>query len=686
MKLIKSNDVNDTTGRLHIFYRNESSFLVQSPIRGGLNLTTIAPKFVGATMVDSKKAHLMAVPSDQIESFIRYFSGTNETILVDIATSNHLERMNDDRVNVMRNFLRAEYTKNFIRGSLMDFQKKGVAFLRYKKNTILADDMGLGKTIQTIEFLLRERSDSLLTCALIVVPASLKIQWKREIEAFSPTDQRLSIQIIDGHPTIRETQWLLPVDIVIVNYETLCNDIEYGFVKQGKFSHIIVDEASYIKNPSTKRAKCVRAVGKTCESRLALTGTPLENHVEELWSIGNFVDPDVFGSRSSFKKRYDLLIKRKIKPEEERQRQRQLNDLRSMLRNVMVRRRKVDVLDQLPAITITRHDVQLHPVAQRVHDTLAASLRELTERYSQLSRQERTQQISEIMFALSHQILAKLTYMREVCLMPELIIQDESVPNVKLARLLEILDDMNGDDKVVIFTEYRRVAEMLQSNIPNSVIVHGGIEQADRQAIVDRFKTDPSINVMVTTSVFQFGVNLQFANYVVNYDLHYNPAKMAQRIDRLHRMGQQRNVTVINLVVNNSIEESIEAILIRKYNLFCAVVEGQFVASNFTDQGAITELATSVVRQARTRARATRNAAADVSRSTTVRENVLSHRFESIVNGFDPRFVRVLRSEAIHMGEDAWWHEMNMTAQEWNVSPADLLRDEETQYLESLRG
>lgn len=681
MKLIKSNDIKNDSYKLHIVYRNEKSFLVRSPKHGGYDFTTIVSKFVGATVVKSDKANLMAVPLDQIESFIRYFGGTNETIYIDIVLSNHLERLDRSRMDTMRGFLDHEYTMNFINGTLRDFQKKGVAFLRLKKNVILADDMGLGKTIEAIEFVLREKTEGLMISALIVVPASLKIQWKREIERFSPVDNPLTIQIIDGNPTSREAQWLSHTDIVIVNYETLCNDIEYGFVKKGIFSHIIVDEASYIKNPSTKRSKSVRAVGKICSSRLALTGTPLENHVDELWSIGNFVDPVLFGTRSAFKKRYNLLLKKKVKPDEEHQRERQLNDLRTTLRNVMIRRRKADVLTELPPVTVTRHDVQLHPVAQQMHDTLAASLRELVERYHQLSSGERNQQMNEIMFSLSTQILAKLTYMRELCLMPELIIPDQVVPNVKLIRLLEILEDMDADDKVVIFTEFRRVAEMLHSNIPNSTIVHGGIEQTDRQAIIENFKTDPNIRVMITTRVMEFGVNLQFANYIVNYDLHYNPAKMAQRIDRLHRMGQQRNVMVINLIANNTIEEVIETILVRKYNLFCAVIEGRFIPSNFTDRGAMDEIATAVVGRARTTARSRRMATVERRSSNGHR---LSQQFEDIVRGFDPRFIKTLRIEAQQCGEDEWFHELTEAAREWNIQPRDFLGEEEVQYLEGV--
>ena len=664
MKLIKSNDIKNDSHRLHVIYRNESSFLVRSPKRGGYDFTTIVSKFVGATVVKSDKANLLAIPIDQIESFIRYFGGTNETLYIDIALSNHLERLDGARIDAMRGFLDHECSMNFINGTLMGFQKKGVAFLRLKKNVVLADDMGLGKTIEAIEFILREKADGSLISALVVVPASLKIQWKREIERFSPVDNPLTIHIIDGTPSSREAQWLSRADMVIVNYETLCNDIEYGFVKKGIFSHILVDEASYIKNPSTKRSKSVRAVGKTCTSRVAMTGTPLENHVEELWSIGNFVDPTLFGTRSAFKKRYNLLLKKKVKPDEEHQRERQLTDLRTTLRNVMIRRRKADVLTELPPVTVIRHDVQLHPAAQQMHDTLAASLRELVERYHQLSSGERNQQMNEIMFSLSTQILAKLTYMRELCLMPELIIPDQVIPNVKLIRLLEILDDMNADDKVVIFTEFRRVAEMLHSNIPNSTIVHGGIEQTDRAAIIESFKTDPDIRVMITTRVMEFGVNLQFANYIVNYDLHYNPAKMAQRIDRLHRMGQQRNVTVINLVANNTVEEVIEAILVRKYNLFCAVVEGRFIPSNFTDRGAMDEIATAVVGRARNTARSRRMATVE---RRPMNGNVLSGRFEEMVRGFDPRFVKTLRVEARQCGEEEWFHELTEAAREWNA-------------------
>jgi SNF2 family DNA or RNA helicase len=655
-------------------------------------------KFTGATIVESEKSNLMAVPMEQLESFLRYFGGTHETIYIDIALSNQLERLHGDRVNEMQRFLSAECRINLINGTLMNFQRKGVAFIRFKKNVILADDMGLGKTIQSIEFLLREKQDDILTSGLIIVPASLKIQWKREIERFGPS---LSVQIIEGNPATRADQWNASVDIYIVNYETLCNDVEYGIVVPGRFSHVIVDEASYVKNSTTKRSKCVREIGHGCIAKVAMTGTPLENNIEELWSIGNFVDPELFGTKSAFKQRYNLLLKRKTKPDEQGQKIAQLKDLQKTLKQVMVRRRKSDVLTELPPVTVVRHDVQLSPVAQEMHDTLNAKLRELVQRYESLSRRERNQQQNEILFSLSHQILAKLTFMRELCLMPELIINDRTVPNVKLIRLLEILDEMNPDDKVVVFTEFRRVAEMLHANIPNSIIIHGGINKNDRSAIIDRFRDDPDIRVMVTTSVLQFGVNLQFANYIVNYDLHYNPAKMAQRIDRLHRIGQIRPVTVINLIANNTIEEAIESILIRKYNLFCAVVEGRFVEANFTNQRVMDDLIQAVLgdrsaqpsvpAQSRTSTRSrapaqSRQQASPYIFTTRPRRQQprVNSRFTEVTHGLDPRFVAQLRRDMLADGEERWFADLDAQARDWNMSAHDVLGEWEVNFLEGM--
>lgn len=690
MKLIKNDFFNPNSRDMFLQYRNEQSFFVKTR-KGVHNFDHPITVIPGLHDFPTKAANvkILVLKRESLDQFLNYYRNINITINIDVATFGIIEAEQNERTAEIRRFMERENGFNLINGTLRGFQKKGVGFVRYKKRVILADDMGLGKTVQAIEFLLRERSDGVLTKALIVVPASIKTQWRQEIERFR-NDTSFTVQVIDGNVEQRADQWRSPAMIFIVNYETLTNDLEYGYVIPDDFSHIIVDEASYIKNYAAKRSKTVKKVGVNAVARVAMTGTPLENNIEELWSIGNFVDPDMFGSRNHFRQRFKVLLKRNPRPTEIHERDAELADLRAMLSKVMIRRRKADVLSELPPLTITEQSVQLDPVAQVQHDLLKAKLRDLLHRYQGL--EGRTDgEANQVAFALSKQILAKLTLMREICLMPELVIEDEHATNTKLNRLKEIIDEIADENKIIIFTEFRRVAEMLHREIPNSVIVHGGINKMVRPTIIDDFKNSPEKKVLISTSVLQFGVNLQFANYVINYDLHYNPAKMAQRIDRLYRMGQLRPVTVINLLTTNSIEENIEMILVRKYNLFCAVIEGRQVEANFTrtrfidDIAAVLDMHEENGRVILTTPTTTVIMPANQARELTISSPRRMSKFEPEYLGqFDAAFVRKIRLEARDAGEQEYWRQCNEEALEMNMNLRAWLGEMETQFLECL--
>jgi len=489
-----------------------------------------------------------------------------------------------------------------IAGELYQYQNDGVIFMQINRNVILADDMGLGKTIETIEFLLREKRDGLFSKALIVVPASLKVQWKQEIERFA--GNRFSIVIVDGTKDKRSLQWQGNADIFISNYDSLVNDGEYGFLDTMTFSHMIVDEASFIKNYAAKRTVALKKIGKNVKCKMALTGTPLENDVDELWSIADFVNPKLFGSRDDFKNHYKYLKgnghskhwvsekgwPHKVSPDDYRKVK--IKEIRDKLKLVMIRRRKSEVLTQLPPLVKMRETVDLDAPARALHDTMFVQMKDLIHEFmSVVKRQGQSEEAAARMKQLMNMIRTKFVYLRELCLMPELIITDEPVVNVKLERLKEIVGDISEGNKIVVFTEFRRVALELNKKIPNSLIVHGQIDKMKRPAIIEEFKNSPDKNVLITTNVLTYGVNLQFANYIINYDLHFNPAKMSQRTDRLHRIGQTRGVTVMNIIANNSIEERVEQILVRKHDMFCEVIEGKSVDPNFLDKSLLFALA-----------------------------------------------------------------------------------------------
>jgi superfamily II DNA or RNA helicase len=436
---------------------------------------------------------------------------------------------------------------------LYPYQMRGAVFAACRGRCILGDDMGLGKTVQTLaaaEILARERG---IERVLVVAPASVKYQWETEIRKYTAR----AVQVIDGLAPERRAQYKQSTFYRLINYEMVVKDLDELNAWQPDL--IVLDEAQRIKNWESKTSKAV----KKLRSRYAtvLTGTPLENKLEELYSIVQFVDDRRLGPAFQF-----LHDHRVLDEQGKLLGYRNLDKIRDKLAPILLRRTRAEVLTQLPARTDTpvyveMADAQRGPYAEHQH-TLA---RLLQKKY--LSEVDR------------RRILACITNLRMLCGSTYLLDRTTNV-SPKLDELGELLRDLlgAGPHKVVVFSQWeqmlRKAAEVVQGLGIGHTMLHGSVPGKERRALLESFRDDPDCRVFLSTDAGGTGLNLQVADTVINLEVPWNPAVLEQRIARVHRMGQHRPVQVINLVMRDSIEERVLRTLQQKRSLFSELFGG----------------------------------------------------------------------------------------------------------------
>ncbi len=445
-----------------------------------------------------------------------------------------------------------------IKTSLFDYQKEGITFSLFKKGNIIADEMGLGKTLQAIAVAVLKKEIYGLTKTLVVCPASLKYQWKKEIERFTG-EKAIIIEGLrsDRHAIYRDaTEFFL-----IANYEAVMRDIT--IIHQNPPDMIILDEAQKIKNYDTKTSHAVKSIPK--KHSLVITGTPLENNLLDLYSIMNFVDPEVLAPQWEFSMNHCYFDKEK---KNQITGYFNLQELKSKLGDHVIRREKADVLRQLPAVQEVTVPVELHTAQAEIHAGLARSLAPiLHKKYKTVYDMQRIQQI--------------LLNMRMVC-DSTFLVDKETNHSPKLEELktilLEKLNIKNRKRKVIIFSEWKTmlhlIGKMLKANGIQFVTLSGDVQVKKRDLLIDEFANNPDVLVFLSTEAGGSGLNLQFADTVINVDLPWNPAKKNQRIGRINRIGQTAHkLTAINMVAVNSIEQNIANGIVVKEALFDAVLK-----------------------------------------------------------------------------------------------------------------
>ncbi len=445
-----------------------------------------------------------------------------------------------------------------VKAKLYPYQAEGALFAARAGRCLIGDEMGLGKTIQAIAAVELFARHFGAERVLIVCPTSLKQQWQREIARFSERQA----QVIGGLRAARESQYAQPGFCKIANYDVLSRDLD--LIAAWSPDVVIVDEAQRIKNWNTVAARALKRIASPYA--IVLTGTPLENRLEELVSIVQFVDQHRLGPTWRLRHAHQVLDDsgRVVG-------YRDLDRIGKTLEPILLRRRKSEVLNQLPPRIDNTVFVPMTPEQTVHHD----ENREIVDRI--VHRWRKTGFLSD---ADQRRLTCALQNMRMSCNSTYLLDQqtDHGSKADELATLLGELFE-RPDAKAVIFSQWVRTHELitrrLQKNGWGHVLFHGGVPGGQRGAIVDRFHNDPACRVFLSTDAGGVGLNLQHAAAVViNMDLPWNPAVLEQRIGRVYRLGQSRSVQVVNFVAEGTIEERMLSVLAFKKSLFAGVLDG----------------------------------------------------------------------------------------------------------------
>jgi superfamily II DNA or RNA helicase len=467
-------------------------------------------------------------------------------------------RSTGTRRSVVQGALRTGRVRfDMLRHALFSYQEAGATHLAASGRALLADDMGLGKTVQAIAAceLLRLRGEA--ARVLIVTCASLKHQWQREIERF--TGERAIV--IGGPPAARRAALESDAPYKIMNYELTWHELAQ--LKALDADVVVYDEAQRAKNFRTKTAATLRAIPS--RFTFVLTGTPVENRLDDLYSLLQLVDPDLLGPLWKFNLEFSQ--------QNERGRiigYKNLSGLRERIAPVVLRRRKEDVLAELPALTEqTRYTALTSEQAD-----LEAGYRRRATALLQIAERRPLTKVEQ------ERLMMALLKARQACNAVELC---DPKSRIKASPKLDELEDLLGEilaqasAKVLVFSEWvemlKLCAERLERRNIGYAMLHGGVPTERRPALLDRFREQSDVRVLLSTEAGGVGLNLQVASYVIHLDLPWNPARLDQRTSRAHRMGQTRGVTVTYLCAESGIERGIEGTLASKRQVRSAALD-----------------------------------------------------------------------------------------------------------------
>ncbi len=453
---------------------------------------------------------------------------------------------------------------------LFPYQREGMLHLAFTERALLADEMGLGKTIQAIAACALLHRLGKVARVLVVTPASLKTEWEEQIQRFTG----LSYRLVFGPHRERLRAFQGSAFFTIVNYEQMVRDaLEVNRLLRPDV--VVLDEAQRIKNWSTKTAQAI----KRLQSRYAfvLSGTPIENRIDELYSIVDFLDPTVFGPLFRFNRDFYELDERG-RPKEYRN----LELLHDRVRPLLLRRRKADVETELPGRTDRNFFIALshrQRAAYQDHEVEVSRLLHLAKRRPLTKQQQ-------------EKLMRELAMMRMIC-DTNYILDREDRTSPKVEELERILEECltEAEVKVLLFSEWERMLELARDRLQQMQIGYawhtGSVPQQRRRAEIRVFKSDPQCRVFLSTDSGGVGLNLQNASVVINCDLPWNPAKLEQRIARAWRKNQSRAVTVINLIASETIEHRMLGTLAAKQGLADGVLDriGDFKEIKLTRSG-----------------------------------------------------------------------------------------------------
>ena len=480
---------------------------------------------------------------------VRVYPDAEEWIEAVLIRAHLAEKTAEIRRDPAAHPLRAELLKT----ELLPYQLDGIAFAAGACRAVIADEMGLGKTIQGIGLAAYLRREANISRVLVICPASLKSQWLAEIGRFGG----LSARLVLGGAKERAAQYGEDVFFTICNYEQVLRDILS--IEKCPWDLIILDEGQRIKNWEAKTSRVIK--GLRSPFAVVLSGTPMENRLDELFSVVEFIDDQRLGPAYRFFNKHRVVDEAgKVVGF------RRLDKLRELLAPVLLRRTRASVLKELPPRST--QIIRIPPTAQ------------------QLDLHRSQMQIVSSITRKSHLTEMDIIRLQKALLMCRLsangtFLVDKQLPNhsTKLEKLGELLEQLGGepDRKVVLFSEWTRMLDLVEEKLLSLkhgyVRLDGSVPQKKRQQIVREFQSDPACRFIIMTNAGSTGLNLQAADTVVNVDLPWNPAVLEQRIGRAHRMGQQRPVQVHILVTEDTIEESLLGTLSAKKELALAALD-----------------------------------------------------------------------------------------------------------------
>ena len=445
------------------------------------------------------------------------------------------------------------FRKTLLKTELLPYQLDGIAFAVGAGRAVIADDMGLGKTVQGIGVAELLSQDANISKVLVICPASLKSQWRLEIKRFS----NLSCQLVIGSAKQRADQYDSSCFFTVCNYEQVLRDVLS--IEKVKWDLIILDEGQRIKNWEAKTSRMVKALKSPFA--LVLSGTPLENRLDDLYSVVEFIDDHRLGPAFRFFNTYRVIDERgKLLG------YKNLDALRKKLKPVLLRRTRKMVLKELPPRTTeimrippTDEQLEIHNGHKRIVQTI------ITKKY------------------LTEMDILRLQKALLMCRMAanSTFLVDKQPPgfSTKLSELDDLLGQLmdEEDRKIILFSEWTTMLNLIEPILEmrqlKYVRLDGSVPQKKRQGLIRQFQKDPRCKLFVTTNAGSTGLNLQAANTVINVDLPWNPAVLEQRISRVHRMGQKRPVQVFIMVTEDTLEESLLGTLAAKHELALAVLD-----------------------------------------------------------------------------------------------------------------
>jgi len=459
-----------------------------------------------------------------------------------------------------------------INADLYPYQKEGALFALFRQSAIIADEMGLGKTIQAITTAILKKKYLGFKKTLIVCPASVKYQWAAEIEKFSSE----SVMVVSGKSEERRQMYSdEDTFFTIANYELIMRD--YAFINEADYDLIILDEAQRIKNFNTKTAAVMQGLKK--QHGLVLTGTPIENKLIDIYAIILFLDKYELTPLWEFSYQHCVFDQ---EMEEKINGYFNLSKLKDRLKDIVIRRQKIEVMPQLPKVSEKKYLIKLHPKQREIHASFGQSIASI------LAKKFKTK------FDWDRIIMA-LTQMRRVSNSTYLI-QNNTFHSSKMSELkyilLHQLDIRNSKRKIIIFSEWLDSLYLIERLLDELGVTYakltGQIPTEKRGKLISTFAENEDCKVFLSTEAGGSGLNLQMADTVINFELPWNPAKKNQRVGRINRIGQKsKNLLVIDLICIDSIEMRIASGLALKQNLFDGVlnVDNDIDEVDFTEAG-----------------------------------------------------------------------------------------------------